>query len=372
MAHAVVAGGGIGGLAAAVGLRRAGWDVTVLERSADTGPDVGAGIGLWPNALAALHWLGIGDDVIALGSQEVTGGLRTPRGRWLAKVARPEALAQRGLLLTVVHRAQLHRVLAGSLPAGTVRTAVEVSGASEDGTVRTSAGDLHADLVVAADGVRSAVAAGLGRPAAAYAGFTAWRGVTDEPADLDAMSETWTLGGEFGLTRMADGRVYWFATANLPEGTVFADERAELLRRFGTWHAPVRQVIDASSAILHHDILELRPPLRPFHAGRIALLGDAAHAMTPNLGQGGCQALEDAVTLAICVRDGRPLHWYDEQRRPRAQQLLRLSARAARLIQTDSRLVAAVRDLGARAVPASAAMAQLARITRWAPPDGPA
>jgi 2-polyprenyl-6-methoxyphenol hydroxylase-like FAD-dependent oxidoreductase len=131
-------------------------------------------------------------------------------------------------------------------------------------------------------------------------------------------------------------------------------------------------VIDASSAILRHDILALRPPLRPFQAGRIALLGDAAHAMTPNLGQGGCQALEDAVTLAICVRDGHPLSWYDERCRPRAEQPLKLSARAGRLIQADSRLGASVRGLGARMVPARVAMAQLGRVTRWAPPDGSA
>ncbi|MDP9497202.1 MAG: FAD-dependent monooxygenase [Actinomycetota bacterium] len=179
----------------------------------------------------------------------------------------------------------------------------------------------------------------------------------------------WGPGAEVGAVPLVDGRWYWFATANLPPGTRYPDEHAEVRRRVSDWPAPVRTLVDATppDAVLHHDLLEL-PPLRTYVTGRVALLGDAAHAMTPNLGQGACLALEDAVELAACLREGGGLPAYDRRRRPRTQRLARASRRLGRLVQREGRVATAVRDGVVRLVPPRVTMASLRRTTAWRAP----
>jgi 2-polyprenyl-6-methoxyphenol hydroxylase-like FAD-dependent oxidoreductase len=367
--RAIVVGGGIGGLAAAVALRRAGWDVTVLERAAEPG-EIGAGISLWPNALAALSVLGVWPGIRSAAAMPV-GGARRPDGRWLTRPDRPPPLE-----LLLVHRGALWAQLRDALPDGVLVAGTSVEAVRADGTVVSGRGEEPANLVVAADGLRSAARRSLwpGHHGEQYAGFTAWRGVTAETFPLAGAAETWGRGGEFGATIMVDGRVYWFATANLPEGENCPDEHAEVLRRFAGWHQPIADIVRATPphAVLRHDIYSLATPLPPFTRGRVALLGDAAHAMTPNLGQGACQALEDAVTLAAVLR-AHPvdvaLRRYDAVRRPRTEKLVRMSRRAAALLQADSHVLATVRDLSARLVPPRLAARGLARTLRWTPPD---
>ena len=384
--NAVVVGAGIGGLAAAVGLRRAGWQVTVLERSARLG-EVGAGLSLWSNALAALEALQVAEEIRAHGTMTSGGGLRTWRGRWLMRMPGMRPGEQPPVSLLMVHRAELHRELQRALPDGTVRTGMTVTGvdaggagrparvehADADGTVWAT----DCDLVVAADGLRSRVRQALwpDSPGPRYAGFTAWRGVTAEPLRLQDGSQSWGRGESVGLAQLVDGRVYWFATAMLPEGARFADDRTEALRRFGGWHAPIRQVVEATAPgdVLRHDVYALPRPLPRFAMGRVALLGDAAHAMTPHLGQGACLALEDAVELAADLAPGgvnvqQALTRYDEQRRPRTERLSRQSDQTGRPLEATLPPATALRDMFVRVLPRRLAVASMVRPTRWTPP----
>jgi 2-polyprenyl-6-methoxyphenol hydroxylase-like FAD-dependent oxidoreductase len=368
--RAIVIGAGIGGLAAGIALTRAGWDVQVFERE-QTPTEIGAGISLWPNALVALDRLGVWPDIRGAAAMPL-GGARRPDGRWLSRM---DAERPPPFEVLLVHRAQLRDELVRALPADVLVTGRPVHEVRPDGVVGHGAGTEQTDLVVAADGLRSATRAGLvpEHAGARYAGFTAWRGVTAEPFPSEAGSETWGRGCEFGATLMVDGRVYWFATANRPEGERAGDERAEVLRRFGHWHDPIARIVEATPApaVLRHDIYSLATPLPPFGHGRVALLGDAAHAMTPNLGQGAGQALEDAVTLAALVRSGDvadALVRYDDLRRPRTERMVRAALRTARAIQSERPAAVAARDTLARLVPARLAARGARRMWAWTPP----
>ncbi|MEV7427483.1 MULTISPECIES: FAD-dependent monooxygenase [unclassified Streptomyces] len=358
--RAVVIGGGIGGLTAAVALHQRGWDVTVLERAASLAP-VGAGLGLAPNAQRALDVIGLGDAVRDLAAWQGEGGLRAPDGRWLNRMDGQLAADRFGGPLVLLHRATLVSLLTDALPATAVRTGVAAT-LAEPGSVEgppavvtTPDGAFEAELVVAADGLRSAVRGTLfpAHPGPRYAGYTTWRTIVPEPERPFAPHETWGRGRVWGTQPFKDGRVYAYAMTMTPAGGQAPHgEKAELTRLFGDWHDPVPRIIEAAEPdrILRHDVYEMRTPLPSFHRGRAALLGDAAHAMQPSLAQGGNQAIEDAVVLAHHVGSGAPgrfaaaLAGYSADRLPRTSAVVRRAARASRMAAVSSPAGAAVRD----------------------------
>jgi 2-polyprenyl-6-methoxyphenol hydroxylase-like FAD-dependent oxidoreductase len=349
--HALVVGGGIGGLATGIALRRVGIEVTVLEQAGRL-ETVGAGLGLAANAVQALERLGVADEVRARGEAAGTLVARKPNGATLLEVS------LQGREMLGVHRADLQEVLAGAL-GDALRLGAACAGFRDDGErVRVELGggeQLEGDVLVGADGLRSKTRASLledGPPA--YAGYTGWRAVTEfsDGSLQGRMSETWGRGVRFGLIPIGSGRLYWFVSESRPEpaAPVVPGDKDRLARLVSGWHDPTQAAIASTpeNAISGTGIYA-RAPARAWGRRRVTLLGDAAHPMTPDLSQGAAQALEDAVVLAASLRDaGDPiagLRAYEAARRQRTAQMVKRSRAAGRLAQSSGRLGAGLRDL---------------------------
>lgn len=316
---------------------------------------MGAGISLWLNAIRGLDAIGLGDAVRAFSAPAGEAALRTSHGRELVAPSRTTGAARLQDLAIVLHRADLQRVLLDAFGRDRVHLGSACVSVEQDahGVTAIFADDHRAqgDALVGADGLHSAVRRTLhGSDPPVYAGYTAWRGVVSFDRARVRTGESWGRGQRFGQIPMSGGRVYWFATRNAREGSQAPDsEKAELRRLFRGWHEPIEALIDATDdrAILRNDIYD-RPPATHWGDGRITLTGDAAHAMTPNLGQGACQAIEDAVALARCLAGGarvvEALRAYETARLKRANQIVVASRRVGAVGQWANPVAVALRD----------------------------
>lgn len=369
--HILVIGAGIAGLASAVALQRRGYRVTVLEERADTSS--GLGISIWPNALAALDEIGLGDDVREAGGMVSAGAMRWSNGRWLRQPSPERIVKALGEPLVVVRRSVLTNLIASALEPGTIETGspatelvlngVGVGVTLANGTTHQVAG------VVGADGVGSMVARHLnGSLRRRYAGYTAWRGIAPFALDPDLAGETMGTGTEFGHVPLGPDQTYWFGTERRPEG--LASSRGELhyLRsKYASWAEPIPQLLASTdpSDVVRTDLYD-RAEARQWSRGPVVLVGDAAHPMRPHLGQGGCQGLEDAAVLAHCVGAGEDLPdafvRFATFRRPRTLALARESRLIGRIVNVRPAVVGGAAVRASSLVPEALLVGHLASI----------
>jgi 2-polyprenyl-6-methoxyphenol hydroxylase-like FAD-dependent oxidoreductase len=368
----LVAGGGIGGLTLARAAARAGFDCDVFEREPEVRP-VGAGILVQTGAMLALRRLGLDERVAAAGAEVRVGFGKTDRGAVLQRSAMDFLAEEFGVPTVAVHRARLHAVLleAAQESGARVHTGRKVERVEQTaGEVRVVFADgapLAGALLVGADGLHSVVRRDvLGETPLRYAGYTSYRGIAESPELVPEreVTEMWGRGARFGFARIGGPDVYWFAVLNAPEGERDARPLETVRARFSSWAEPVPGLLAATSAdrVLKTDIHD-RVPLAGWTRGRVTLLGDAAHATTPNLGQGGCMAIEDALTLADCLERSatlaEALAAYEARRFEATRRIVEASFRFGKVAQLENGAAIWVRNLLARATPASTVEKQL-------------
>jgi 2-polyprenyl-6-methoxyphenol hydroxylase-like FAD-dependent oxidoreductase len=378
---AIVIGAGVGGLSAAIALRRVGIETVVFERAREL-REIGAGLSLMANASKALNGLGLAGALRGIGVPIGVAKIRTWRGEVLSRIPVWKLSEKVGARSAAVHRADLQGTLLRELGDEAVRLGAACTGFEQvGGGVRAffaDGTDERANLLVGADGLRSTVRQGLlGDGAPRYAGYTTWRGVAapeDGLVPAGEALEVWGRGVRFICAPVGRGRVYWAVAKNAPEGEQDAPNgatREALLDLCAGWLEPVEALISATeeAAILRTDIYDRDLVKKRWGEGRVTLLGDAAHPMTPDMGQGACQAIEDAVALAGCLEEGEDvgvaLELYEARRTRRTATIVRGSRRMGRVAQLQNPLACRLRDAALGAIPPRLQMKQLEAVVGY-------
>lgn len=353
----IVIGGGIGGLCTVYALQQQGLDVHVYDAASSFKP-IGAGIGIGSNAMQALVKLGIGEAIQQNGTILKTQLFLNKKGTILNSIDFSSFQKRFGQSNITIQRADLHQALYDQLLPHTLhlhKRCIQVEQLEdgcivhfEDGTTVTC------DYVIAADGLHSPIRQQyVPNSKPRYAGYMCWRGVA-KAGDLvqpHTSVEIWDSIGRFGYAPIKDGQVYWFACVNAREQDPFLHhlEKEQIAYLFKDFPQPIAELIRQTDQelILTHDLYDLKP-IQTYHFNRCILLGDAAHATTPNMGQGAGQAIEDALVFSQALHDFKDFQqaatYYNQKRHAKTKKVTTLSRKIGWAAQWENPLLTKSRD----------------------------
>lgn len=358
MKHILIIGGGIGGLCTAVMLQKHGYPVQLFESSSSIKP-VGAGLGVGSNALQALYEAGVGKQIEEKGNALHKMVFQNDRGDLLNKMDFTVLAREFGLNSLTIHRADLHAILYHAIAPGTIQFNKKCVNFEQNNTgakVFFEDGfSAEGDLVIAADGIHSIFRKNLiANRTPRYAGYTCWRGVvevSDKQFNQHTSYELWGKDGRIGIVPLQHNRIYWFACVNAKKNDpLYRNLKPnDIARIFASFPPHATRLISSTdeAELLHHDIADIKP-LDQFVYGRIILLGDAAHATTPNMGQGAGQAMEDGIVFVRCLNKTNNLQeafaCYERKRVKRTKKIINLSRQIGVGAQIENSFIITIRN----------------------------
>ncbi len=357
-----IIGAGIGGLTTAIALKQNGFDVEIFESTSQF-RKAGSGINLAINAMQIYKKLGVYDDILNAGSYTRSMIVTNQNLDVISKIDLVEAEKKYNAKTVAIHRTTLHEILLKKLGDTPIYLGKRLSNLKEsenkvhlsfdDGT------DYVSDIVLGADGIHSAVRKSiLGNCELRIAKQVCWRGITKVNIDAkyqSELNEMWGSGKRFGFVHIDKETVYWFALANYKNDFKNEFKDVNLPDLFSGFNPIVSKIIGSTDKndILTNEMIDLKP-ISSWSKGRICLLGDAAHATTPNLGQGACQAIESAFVLAKCLSDmdySLAFKQYEKIRKQTAVEVVNTSWRLGKIAHIDNKLGIKLRNSLMKIVP---------------------
>ena len=359
-----IIGGGIAGLTFARCISD-DYETHIFEKKEEF-KEIGAAISVFPNALCVLDEIGLLERILNSSGKFENVYLKTDRGTILSKSA-PKS----DYPVICIHRADLHKILLSDINTHVhINSNVKQLTNLDNGQVELifhNGKSSVFDAVIGADGIHSKVRKHIindGDPL--FRGYSVWRGVVKTNFDIGYASETYGKGQRVGIVPIKDGVYGWWATYNEeflkddePEGT-----KQKLKRLFGNWHYPIPELIDTTETILKNSLSD-RIPQKGWTIGNITLIGDAAHPTTPNLGQGGCLAIEGAYLLAKCINkyglSSKAYEIYEKHQFPRAKKIINESLKLGKIGQITNPILINLRNFFFKLIPSSIAMKLFAK-----------
>ena len=355
-----VIGGGIAGLTFARSLTTKEYEIHIFEKKENFG-EIGAAISVFPNALCVMDRIGLLSKILALSGQFKNVYLKTSKGTILSK-SEPKS----DYPVICMHRADLHQILLEDIDAE-LHTNYALTNLihTADGQITLgfeNGETMLFDAVIGADGIHSVVREHIindGKPI--FRGYNVWRGVVKTNLDIGYASETFGNGQRVGIVPIKDGVYGWWATCNEDYMQDDSPEVAKekLNRLFGTWHNPIVELINNTEHILKNSVVD-RKPIKGWTKGNASLLGDAAHPTTPNLGQGGCMAIEGAYILSKSIKKygltPKAFDRYEELQFPRSKTIVNESLKLGKIGQLTNPILIGLRNFAFKAMPSSVAM----------------
>ena len=355
-----IIGGGIAGLTFAHCLSKEKYDINIFEKKKVFG-EVGAAISVFPNALDVIDKIGLLDPILQTSGKFENVFLKTKNGQILSKSS-PKS----DYPVICIHRKDLHNVLLSGLKAE-LNTDKSLSHLTylenEQIEITFNDGSKYIfDAVIGADGINSAVRKQIiNDKDPIYRGYNIWRGVVKTKFDVGYASETYGKGQRVGIVPIKDGVYGWWATCNEdflekdePEGT-----KEKLKRIFGNWHEPIPELIENTEKIIKNSLCD-RIPKKGWTKGNVTLIGDAAHPSTPNLGQGGCMAIEGAYLLASSINKHglcpKAYEVYEKYQFPRSKKIINESLKIGKIGQIKNPILILIRNTFFKLIPSRVAM----------------
>ncbi len=359
-----IIGGGIAGLTTAIALNKINIKPTIFEAAMKLEP-IGAGLVLAANAMKAFQKLGIAAEIIKHGRLLPSFTIYDTQGRFISKTD-SKAISQKYAVDNfTIHRGALHKLLLSKIDADRIhlnKWVIDIEQTSNSITIKFQDGSTYdTDYLIVADGIHSFIRKKLLPDSTPrYAGYTCWRAVIDNDyLNLTETSETWGTAGRFGIVPLVDDKIYWFACINAPQNSSVMQQFkvADLQHHFKHFHAPIPTILEQTKDenLIWNDITDFKP-IDKYVFGNLILIGDAAHAATPNLGQGACQAIEDAVMLADELNNQTDIptafKQFERKRLKRTHYIINRSWTVGKIAQIDNRALATARNFVFRLLPA--------------------